>query len=108
MMNAEDVDHRVREVVVRIVSAFSPSMVLLFGSRARGDARPDSDVDLIVVWKDENPPPKRSAAARLALGHVGFPMDLAVVTPSEFARFREWRGHVFHSAAREGVVLHAA
>jgi Polymerase beta, Nucleotidyltransferase len=83
-------------------------MVLLFGSRARGDARPDSDVDLIVVWKDENPPPKRSAAVRLALGHVGFPMDLAVVTPSEFARFREWRGHVFHSAAREGIVLHAA
>jgi len=35
-------------------------------------------------------------------------MDLAVVTPSEFARFKEWRGHVFHSAAREGVVLHAA
>jgi predicted nucleotidyltransferase len=107
-MNAEDVDHRVREVVGRIVAEFSPSMVLLFGSRARGNARPDSDVDLIVVWRDENPPPKRSAAVRLALGRVGFPMDLAVVTPSEFARFKEWRGHVFHSAAREGVVLHAA
>jgi predicted nucleotidyltransferase len=107
-MNAEDVDQRVREVVGRIVSEFSPSMVLLFGSRARGEARPESDVGLIVVWKDENPPPNRSAAVRLALGRIGFPMDLAVVTPSEFARFREWRGHVFHSAAREGVVLHAA
>ena len=107
-MNVEDVDQRIREVVGRIVSRFSPSMVLLFGSRARGDARPGSDVDLIVVWRDENPPPKRSAAVRLALGRVGFPMDLAVVTPSEFARFKEWRGHVFHSAAREGVGLHAA
>ena len=107
-MNAENVEQRVREVVSRIVSEFSPSLVLLFGSRARGDSRPDSDVDLIVVWRDENPPPKRSAAVRLALGRVGFPMDLAVVTPSEFARFREWRGHVLHSAAREGVVLHAA
>ena len=107
-MNAKDVDHRVREIADRIVAEFSPSMVLLFGSRARGDARPDSDVDLIVVWKDENPPLRRSAAVRLALGRVGLPMDLAVVTPSEFARFKEWRGHVFHSAAREGVVLHAA
>jgi predicted nucleotidyltransferase len=107
-MNAEDVDHRVREVVGRIVSEFSPSMVLLFGSRARGEARPDSDVDLIVVWKDENPPHRRSATVRLALGRIGFPMDLAVVTPNEFARLKEWRGHVFHSAAREGVVLHAA
>jgi predicted nucleotidyltransferase len=107
-MNAEDVDRRVRDISDRIVAEFSPSMVLLFGSRARGDARPDSDVDLIVVWKDENPPPRRAAAVRLALGRVGLPMDLAVVTPSEFARFKEWRGHVLHSAALEGVVLHAA
>ena len=107
-MNVEDVDQRIREVVGRIVSRFSPSMVILFGSRARGDARSGSDVDLIVVWRDENPPPKRSAAVRLALGRVGFPMDLAAVTPSEFARLEVLRGHVFHSAAREGVVLHAA
>lgn len=107
-MNAEDVDHRIREVVGRIVSEFAPSMVLLFGSRARGDSRHDSDVDLIVVWKDENPPRKRTAALRLALGPIGFPMDLAVVTPSEFAKYRDWRGHIFHTAAREGVVLHAA
>ncbi len=107
-MKPEDVDPRVREVVGRIVAEFAPSMVLLFGSRARGDARPDSDIDLIVVWKDENPPFNRTAAVRLALGRVGFPMDLAVVTPDEFARFSGWRGHVFYSAAREGVVLHAA
>ena len=92
----------------RIVDEFAPSMVLLFGSRARAEARPDSDVDLIVVWKDEYPPPKRAAAIRRALGHIGSPLDLAVVTPTEFARLREWRGGVFHAAAREGVVLHAA
>jgi uncharacterized protein len=107
-MTGDDVDLRIREVVGRIVAAFAPSLVLLFGSRARGDARPDSDVDLIVVWRDENPPTNRSAAVRLAIGRAGFPMDLAVATPSEFARYKEWRGHVFHTAAREGVVLHAA
>ncbi len=107
-MNAADVDRRVREVVDRIVSEFSPSKVLLFGSRARGDARPDSDVDLIVVWKDENPPRNRAAFVRHALGRIGFPMDLAVVTPLEFARLSQQRGHVFHSAVREGIFLHAA
>ena len=80
----------------------------VFGSAVRGDFGTDSDVDLIVVWKDENPPPKRAAAVRRALGHVGFPLDLAVVTPTEFARLKEWQGGVFHAAAREGVVLHAA
>ena len=107
-MNAEDVDRRVREVVDRIVSEFSPSKVLLFGSRARGDARPDSDVDLVVVWKDESPPRNRAAFVRLALGRVGFPMDLAVVTPSEFERLSQRKGHIFHAAVREGVFLHAA
>ena len=108
MVNEQQVDLRVQEAVRRIVAEFEPSMVLLFGSRARAEARPDSDVDLIVVWKDENPPPKRAAAVRRALGHVGFPLDLAVVTPTEFARLKEWQGGVFHAAAREGVVLHAA
>lgn len=102
------VEARIHDVVGRIASIFSPSMVLLFGSRARGDARADSDVDILVVWKDEGPPPNPSGAVRSALGRVGFPMDLAVVTPAEYARFREWRGHFIHAAAREGVVLHAA
>jgi predicted nucleotidyltransferase len=108
VVNEQQVDLRIQEAVRRIVAEFEPSMVLLFGSRARAEARPDSDVDLIVVWKDENPPPKRAAAVRRALGHVGFPLDLAVVTPTEFARLKEWQGGVFHAAAREGVVLHAA
>ena len=107
-VNPQDVDIRIRGVAGQIVAAFSPSMVLLFGSRARGDARPDSDVDLLVVWRDEAPPPNPSGAVRRVLGRVGFPMDLVVVTPTEFARLREWRGHFIHVAAREGVVLHAA
>jgi predicted nucleotidyltransferase len=83
-------------------------MVLLFGSRARGQAHPDSDVDLLVVWKDEALPPNPSAALRRALGPVGFPMDLAVVTPAQFTKLSGWRGHFVHAAVRDGVVLHAA
>ena len=38
-------------VVARIVGAIDPGAIWLFGSRARGDARPDSDFDLLVVGK---------------------------------------------------------
>lgn len=40
-------------LVVRLVNALDPQMIWLFGSRARGDARPDSDFDLLVVAKPE-------------------------------------------------------
>ena len=107
-VNRPVLDRRQREVVQRIVQTFAPSMVLLFGSRARGEARPDSDVDLLVVWRDDKIPPNPSAVIRQAVGPIGFPMDLAVLTPTRFAELRNRRGHVVHSAARDGVVLHAA
>jgi uncharacterized protein len=40
-------------LVARLVAALDPQMIWLFGSRARGDARPDSDFDLLVVAKAE-------------------------------------------------------
>lgn len=41
-----------KEIVRRLVEALDPQMIWLFGSRGRGDARPDSDFDLLVVAKD--------------------------------------------------------
>jgi predicted nucleotidyltransferase len=44
-----DEESLLRQMVSTIVSEVSPETIILFGSRARGDARPDSDVDLLVV-----------------------------------------------------------
>lgn len=97
-----------QEITRRVVEALSPQRLILFGSRARGDSRPDSDVDLLVVWKDESPPRERALAVRKVLRGLKASFDIAVVTPSEFARFAERRAHVVGLAAREGRVLHAA
>ena len=97
-----------REIARRLVSRFAPRRILLYGSRATGNARPDSDYDLLIVWRDENPPGARAATVRQALVDLGTPIDIAVVTPREYERFRNRRMHIVAVADREGKVLHAA
>ncbi len=96
------------EIASRIVSAFAPKRILLYGSRASGDARPDSDYDLLIVWKDENPPASRAATVRRELLGLNFAMDIAVVTPREYERLRTRRTHIVAIADREGRLLYAA
>ncbi len=73
-----------------------------------GSARGDSDYDLLIIWRDEHPPAARAATVRKALVDIGVPLDLAVVTPSEYERLRRLRTHVVAIADKEGQILHAA
>jgi len=52
-------DSTLAEVVRRLVAAYAPNLVDLFGSAARGDAGPDSDYDLLLVVPDDAPPEHR-------------------------------------------------
>jgi predicted nucleotidyltransferase len=103
-MDATDV---LPAMVGRIVSQFAPEQVILFGSHARGDAGPDSDLDLIVVMGDEATDRRRTAIAiRVALADAPCALDIIVTTPAELARRREVTGSVFRPAMAEGQVVY--
>jgi predicted nucleotidyltransferase len=91
----------------RIVRGFNPERIILFGSQARGDARPDSDVDLIVVMRDV--PNRRSAAVdvRTALRGIPLALDVLVTTPEQLIEDADLIGTVFRPAVREGVTIYA-
>ena len=93
-------------MVARIVARFHPSRVVLFGSRARGDASRLSDVDLLVVMGDA--PDKRRAAVemRRLLGDLPLSKDIVVTTPDEIAYRGQVAGTVLHTALREGTVVY--
>ena len=94
------------EVVRAIVERFAPERIILFGSWARGDAGPDSDVDLLVEMESELSPPERAIALRRALVPRTWALDLLVWTPAEAARMRRVFGSLAETIDREGRVLY--
>ena len=89
----------------RVVKPFRPLKIILFGSRARGDARPDSDVDLLVVLPSV--PDKRRAAIEIRRSMRDLPIgkDIIVTTPDEIARRGEMPGSLLRAALRGGKVI---
>ena len=70
-------------LVQKIVDLFHPEKVVLFGSRAWGLPRPDSDIDLFVILQSDLPPASRSAELSLACRPPGLAVDFIVKTPDE-------------------------
>jgi len=75
----------------------------LFGSYARGEAREDSDVDILLMMDSELPRPKRAALAYRALRSWKVPKDILVYTPPEFDAWKEVEGSPCHCIASEGL-----
>ncbi len=100
----------IEEMVERIVKRFHPHKIILFGSHARGSATPDSDVDLLIVMPVVGSKRRQATQIDAALSDRWLPVDLIVVTPEEFAAYKNVVGHILYPAVREGKVLyeHAA
>ena len=92
----------IEEIVRTIVDAINPRRVVLFGSRARGDARPDSDVDLMVELDAELEPRKREEAIRSLWRGSGWRVDPKVYDSAWIERMRDDPGHLLYTVIREG------
>ena len=102
-------DRALQIVVERLLKAYGPERIYLFGSMARGDGGPDSDYDLLLVVDDDAAPERKdSQLAYEVLWGTGTAVDVLVWTHSRF----EDRRHVITSlpatVLREGKLLHAA
>ncbi|MCY3747794.1 MAG: nucleotidyltransferase domain-containing protein [Chloroflexi bacterium] len=93
-------------MVDRIVGRFQPERVVLFGSRARGDATKWSDVDLLVVMPDGIDRRETAVEIHLALGDLPAAKDIVVTTPAHIAQRGHVIGTVLRPALREGKVLY--
>ncbi len=90
----------------RIVRDFHPVQIILFGSHARGEAHPQSDVDLLVVFSELTDKRKTAVDIRRTLADLPMAKDILVTTPEELARQRDQVGTILRAAQREGEILY--
>ena len=106
-MTKQKLDRTLNSIVKRLVQRFDPDQIILFGSHARGSARADSDIDLLVVLPVTGSKRAKQVEMRVALHDIRVPKDIIVVTPEEVERRRDIVGTMIRPALREGRVLYA-
>jgi predicted nucleotidyltransferase len=99
-------DDVVQTMVERIAARFQPLRIVLFGSRARGEATASSDVDLLVVLPEVANKRHAAVEIRRILGDLPVCKDIVVTTPEEIASRGQVIGGVLRAALREGKVVY--
>src|ERR1700743_1229512 len=92
----------IREVADRIVAAFHPKRIVLFGSQARGDASPDSDMDLFIEMETVFEFFSRIPPITKLFRFRRWSMDVFVYTPEEVLQDRGENGTLVEMIEREG------
>ncbi len=95
----------IREFVSKVVEEFAPQRVILFGSHARGDATPDSDVDLLVVMRTEKRTLQQAVEILLRVP-CSFALDLLVRTPRDVQERLALHDCFLQTIFEEGKVLY--
>ncbi len=99
-------DALVEKITRTIAEAIRPDKIILFGSRARGTATPESDVDLVVVYSG----PKSKRDVRLSVhrlfDHPDFSLDLFVLSPQEMERQKKVANTIAREVSERGVICY--
>lgn len=96
----------IQDLAASIAREFHPQRIILFGSHARGEATPDSDVDLLVLMPRNGQTRHAQITAILTRCHLGFPVDVLVRTREEFEERLAMNDWFMRDIQREGKVLY--
>ena len=98
----------IQRIIDQVVKVMDVEEIILFGSRAAETASVSSDYDILVVARTDLRPFQRIDIIRKGLLDLVVPLDILVVTPSEYQRFLNWKSSVVWDASRNGIVIYEA
>jgi len=96
------------KIIQRIVEVARPERIILFGSAAREEMGPHSDVDLLVVKSGEFDQSRLMGDIYMNLHGVGQAVDVILVTPEQVERYRNTHCLIIAPALREGKEIYHA
>jgi uncharacterized protein len=96
-------DSRIRETVARIVQYAKPLRIIAFGSWARGEVHPQSDLDLAVIL-DDGPEAMNLRPSYSLLEGIRMSVDMIVASRERHEQFQLSPNSIHHAIAKEGVV----
>jgi predicted nucleotidyltransferase len=103
-----DFQSRLDLLISRIVEITHPLRIVMFGSAARMDAGPTSDIDLLIIMPEGTH--RRATAQKLyrEISGIGLPFDVIIATPSDILKHKDNIGLIYCSALRDGREVYAA
>jgi predicted nucleotidyltransferase len=108
--NNPPLDSMILEIVKAVIEASDPEQIILFGSAARGEVRPDSDVDLLVVEREScfEGGSRWAESSRIRRALWGFPVsiDVLLFTPEEMDKWKDSTNHIIARSVREGRIIY--
>lgn len=102
---ANNVNRDLQECLA-VIQDFNPQKVILFGSRARGTNREDSDIDLMVIKDAIQDKKLETISLYRALWKKKLYPDIVLVTKAHFEEWRDTTNHICNEAALDGKVIY--
>jgi predicted nucleotidyltransferase len=96
-----------RGTLDRLIRAFAPERIVLFGSYAKGTARPGSDVDLLVVAEIEGDPIAHSRRAHQLVASSFPPVDIVLCTPEDVSEAASAKSPFLFSVLGSGITVYS-
>ena len=98
----------IEQLIRRIVELVQPLRIILFGSAARGEMGPDSDIDVLVVMPDGVHRRRTAQLLYRQIRGLGVPFDILVATPNDLEMHKDNIGMIYQSILQEGKEVYAA